>query len=78
MCPFPHVFGEVTEFLIIELHEMLRVTHAVAFPVGFNWLCDRVQQEGVLKHMENGHFLVFLVVWVLFTKILGRLRSNLC
>ena len=76
MCPFPQVFGQVKEFLIIELHEMLRVTHA--FSIGFNLLCDRVQQEGVLKHMKNGHFLVFLAVWVLFTKILGRLRSNSC
>ena len=41
---------------------MIRVPHAVACPVVFNFLCDRGQQGGVLT--KNDHFQVFLAVWV--------------
>ena len=34
-------------------------------------------QGGVLKLIENDHFLVFLAVGVLFPKFLGWLRSGL-
>ena len=30
-----------------------------------------------VQSYENDHFLVFLTVWVLFLKFLGRLRSGL-
>ena len=45
--PFPQVFGQVKEQLLLELHEMIRVSHAVACPMGFNLFCDRGQQGGV-------------------------------
>ena len=47
--PFSQVFGKVKEWLILELHEMIRVLHTVVCPMGFNFLCDRAQQGGVLK-----------------------------
>ena len=62
---------------ILELHEMIRVPHVLACPIDFNLLCDRVQQEGVLRRTQNDHFLVFLAVFVLFPKFLGRLRNDL-
>ena len=37
------------EWLILELHEMIRALHVVACPVDFNLLCDLGQQLGVLK-----------------------------
>ena len=33
--PFPHVFGKVKELLILELHEMVKVPHAVAYQLDF-------------------------------------------
>ena len=44
---FPQVCGQVKEQLLLELHEMIRVSHAVACPMGFNLFCDRGQQGGV-------------------------------
>ena len=37
---FPYVFGTVKEWLTLELHEMITVTHVLAFPLDFNLLCD--------------------------------------
>ena len=70
-------FGQVKGWDILEMHEMIRISYLVACPLAFNLFCDRGQQGGVLKPTKNDHFLVFLVVWVLFHKFLGRLRSDL-
>ena len=58
---FSHVLGEVKEWLISKLHEMIRVLLAVACPIDFNSLFGRGQQGGVLKLTKNDQFLVFLV-----------------
>ena len=63
--PFPQDVGQVKERLILELHEMRRVSHVVACPMDFNLLCDRGQQGGVLKPTKN-HFQVFLAVILRF------------
>ena len=68
---FFQVFWQVKEWLILELHEMIKVPHAVSFPMNFDLLCYRVQQRGVLKRMKNDYFLVFSVVRVIFPTILG-------
>ena len=39
---FSQVFGKVKEWLILELHEIIRVPHLVSCLAGFNFLCDRV------------------------------------
>ena len=49
----------------------------LCFQLFFLLLCDRDWQGGVLKLMKNDHLLVYLAVWVLFPKFLGRLRSKL-
>ena len=46
---FPQVFGQVREWLILKLHEMIRVLHVGAWPMDFNLLCDQGQQPVVLK-----------------------------
>ena len=38
--PFSQVFGQVKESLILELHEMVRMSHAVACAMDFNLLCE--------------------------------------
>ena len=38
---FPLVFGQVNEWLILELHEIIRVLHRVVFPVIFILFDDR-------------------------------------
>ena len=58
-------------------HEMIRVLHVVACPIVFILSYDQSWQRGVFKVMKNDHFLLFLAVWVLFPKFLGRLRSGL-
>ena len=35
--------------LVLELHEIIRVLVAVAFPMGFNLLCVLGRELGVLK-----------------------------
>ena len=56
---------------------MIIVLHVVSCPITFILSDDREWQEGVLNVMEDVQFLVFLVLWVLFPKFLGRLRSGL-
>ena len=46
-------------------------------PDSFCFLCGRGQQGGVLKHIKDYHFLVFLAVRDFVSKSLGRLRSDL-
>ena len=62
---------------MLEMHEMIRVPHVVTGPMGFNLLCDRGQQGGLLKPRKNDHFQVFLAVCVRFLKFLGRLTSEI-
>ena len=58
---------------------MIRALHVVACPivvvvvfVCFCCFMSNVWQRGVFKIMKNNHFLVFLAVWVIFLKLLGR------
>ena len=53
---FPQVFSQVNEWPILELYEMIRVSHVVARPVVFILFDDRCLQGGVLKNMKNDHF----------------------
>ena len=75
---FPQVFGQVNGWPILKLHEVIRVVDLVACPIIFILFDDPDWRESVLKHMENDHFLVFIAVWVLFPRFLGRFNSALC
>ena len=48
--------GEVKERLTLDLHEMRRVSYAVAYPIGFILFCDLVRHGTLLKLMKNDHF----------------------
>ena len=74
---FSPSFRQVREWPTLELHETIRVSHAVACLIVFILFYVQDWQEGVLKHMKNDNFLVSLAVWVFLSKFLGRLRSDL-
>ena len=44
---FPQVFAKVNECPLLKLHEMIRMLHAVAFPIAFILFDDRYWQESV-------------------------------
>ena len=62
---------------MLELQKTIRVSLVVACLIVFIFFYERRWQEGVFKIMKNDSFLVFLAVWVLFLKILIRLRDDL-
>ena len=63
---------------MLELHKIIRVSNVVMCPIVFVLFYRGDWQEGVFKVIKNDHFLVFLAVWVLFPKFLGRLSGDLC
>ena len=75
---FSQVFGEVNEWPISKLHEIIRVLHVVAYPIVFLLFDDPDWQGRVLQNMKNDQFLVYLAVWVFFLNFLGSLMSGLC
>ena len=75
---FPEVFEQVKELLMLKLHKIIRVSHAVACPIVFILFLKQSWQREVFKTVKINHFLVFLAVWVLFIKIFDRLRGGLC
>ena len=64
--PFPQVFEQVEEWLMLELHEMIRFPYVATCSVVFSLLCNLGRPVGVLRLIKNAHFLIFLAVWVLF------------
>ena len=57
---------------MLEVHKIIKVSHKVTRPIVFILFYDRDGQGGVFKVMKNDHFLIFLAVWVLLPKLLGR------
>ena len=61
--------------LVLELHEIIRVLVAVAFPMGFNLLCVLGRELGVLKIL---FFFRFFCIASFSPNIWGRLGLYLC
>ena len=59
---FLQVFGQVKEWLILELHKIIRMSHLVIWSIVSPWFYERGWQGIVLKVLENNCFSVFLVV----------------
>ena len=53
---FPKGSWQVKKWLILKLHEMIRVLQVVACPITFILLCDLFRSEGVPKPMKNNPF----------------------
>ena len=56
LSPFLRLFGIVKEWIITELHEMLRISHVVACPIDFILLWDQSRQRGSQKLIKNDYF----------------------
>ena len=72
---FPQVYKQLKEWLILQLYETMRMLHIVVCPIVFLLFYERGWQRGVFKVMKNDLFLVFLVIWVLFSKFLGMFKG---
>ena len=59
--PFPQAFGQVKGWLILELHEMIRVPHVVVCPMDFNLPCDRGQQQKMIIFRYFQSFACFIL-----------------
>ena len=53
---FHKVFWQVKKWLILKLHEMIRVLQVVACPINFILLCDLFRSGGVPKPTKNNPF----------------------
>ena len=53
---FPQAFWQVNEWPILKLNEMIRVPHAVTYPVTSISFENRDWLGGVLKLMKSDHF----------------------
>ena len=73
--PFPQVFRQVKEWLILELHEMIRVSLVVASLIVFILFCDWDGQGGMFKVMENYHFLNMFSRLGSFLELFGRVKE---
>ena len=59
---FTQVFGQVKKSLMLKLHTVIKVSHAVARPIVFILFYRGSWQERLFKIMKNDHFLVLLAV----------------
>ena len=66
--PFPQVFEQVKKCLVLELQKIIIVLSKIVFILFYEW----AWQRGVFIVIKHDYFLVFLAVWILFSKFLGR------
>ena len=77
---FLQIFAQVKQWLLLELHGIIRLLHLVLCPLlkpTKNFILLERLAGGVFKVTENDNFLVLLVIWLLFSKFLGRLGNGL-
>ena len=55
-------FGQIKEWLILELYEMIKVSHLFACPIVFIFLANLV---GIWECSNFNHFYVIFTIWVL-------------
>ena len=75
--PFPQVFRQFKECLVLQLHEIVRVVHKVVCPIVFSLIDDRYWQGVVLKLMKSYHIFSIFSGFSLFLQFLGRLMIDL-
>ena len=57
---FTQDFGQFKKSLMLELHTVIKVSHAVARPIVFIFFYEGSWQGRLYKIMKNDHFLVLL------------------
>ena len=65
---FLQVFEQVKKCLVLEMQEIIILLRKIIFTLLYEW----TWQRGVFIVMKYYYFLVFLAVWILFPKFLGR------
>ena len=76
MGPFPQVFGQTNEWLIIELHIITRVLHIIICPLVSFLLCEQGRQRvtawKVSKYIRRYFWSVFSCILTEYRKIQTR------
>ena len=75
--PFSQVFGQVKEWLMLELHKIIRVSYVVTWPFFFFFILWMGFPGRSVHSYEKWSFSVFMAAWILFRKFLGRWGSSL-
>ena len=68
LMPYFLSFRQVRTCLILELHEITRMLHIVAFPMVFIQLCDVGQHGRLLKLMKNVNFKYCRPLWLVYSR----------
>ena len=71
---FPQFFGQIKEWLMLELKKMIRVSYAAVGPIVFSLFGNSDWKGGVLKFMKHDHFVVLSAAWFLPHNFWGRLK----
>ena len=73
--PFLKVFGQVKEWLILELHKIIRVPHVVAPPIVFVLFYGRDWKGYLFKVRKNDHFFNSFIIFLLLSQVFGHLNQ---
>ena len=73
---FLQVFGQVNEWPVLEFHEMTKVLHAVACPIGLNLLCDQVQGGRSAQTYEKWSFSSVFSCLGPFSQVFGQAKGS--
>ena len=76
LCPFPQVFGQVKEWLILELYEMIRVWHIRAWPVVLFCFVILVDKEECSNIWKMVSFKDFRTLWSVSSRIWAVLGAD--
>ena len=71
-----HVFGQAKKWLMLKLHEMIRVSHAVACSFISILLCDLGRHGGVPKFIKNDQCLSIFNCWEPFRQTFGQVVAQ--
>ena len=69
-CPFLQVFGQINDWSILEVHEVIRVLHMVACANDF-FFYSRDWPGKMFKVMKNDNFLNVFISFGLFFQVFG-------
>ena len=72
---FPQVFGQVKKWLMLDLHETIRVFHLVGCPIVFICFSNRDWQGRVLKIMKSDHFFSIFNCLCPFLQVFGQVKE---
>ena len=69
------VFGQVNEWTILKLHEMIRMLHVVPYAIVFILFDDYNWQKGVLRLMKYDPFFSIFSKFSPFPQVFGQVKG---